>query len=153
MKPPEIFKEMGLPDIQENPGWWIHEILTNLFFLCKVVLHHGKKKEYRDLNWIHKKLCDFLTKNTVLQKLILMFRDSLKSSIARALMLQWFLQKAYGREDGKGFVYSGIFDLAQDHAEKIIKEILTNKILQYLFYYLPLKVDNQSYIPLSLIHI
>ena len=147
MKPPEIFKEMGLPSIQENPEWWIHEILTNLFFLSKVVLHHGKKIEYRDLNWIHKKLCDFLIKNPALQKLILMFRDSLKSSIARALMLQWFLQKAYRREEGKGFIYSGIFDLAQDHAEKIIKELLSNQIIQYLFYYLPVKGGLAPFIP------
>ena len=147
MKPPEIFKEMGLPSIEENPGWWIHEILTNLFFLCKVVLHHGKKIEYRDLNWIHKKLCDWLTKHPALQKMVLMFRDSLKSSIARALMLQWFLQKAKAREEGKGFIYSGIFDLAQDHAEKIIKELLSNQIIQYLFYYLPLEAGERPHIP------
>ena len=147
MKPPDIFKEMGFPDIQENPGWWINKILTDLFFLCKFVLHHGKKKEYRDLNWLHKRLCDFLVKNPALQKLILMFRDSLKSSIARALMLQWFLQKAYAREAGNGFIYSGVFDLAQDHAEKIIKELLSNQILQYLFYYLPVRLDKPSYIP------
>jgi len=147
MKTPDVFKEMGFPSIEENPGWWIHKILTDLFFLCKFVLHHEKQKEYRDLNWVHKRLCDFIIKNPALQKLILMFRDSLKSSIARALMLQWFLQKAYARQAGNGFIYSGVFDLAQDHAEKIIKEILSNRILQYLFYYLSLKQGKQSYIP------
>ncbi|GAH56427.1 unnamed protein product, partial [marine sediment metagenome] len=147
MKTPDIFKQMGFPSIEENPGWWIHKILTDLFFLCKFVLHHGKKEEYRDLNWLHKRLCDFLIKNPAVQKIILMFRDSLKSSIARALMLQWFLQKAYAREAGKGFINAGVFDLAQDHAEKIIKELLTNQILQYLFYYLPVKQGKRPYIP------
>lgn len=141
------YSELGLPDIREHPDWWIEKILTDLFFLCKFVLHHGKKKEYRDLNWLHKKLCDFLTKNPILQKLILMFRDSLKSSIARALMIQWFLQKAYNREAGKGFIYSGVFDLAQDHGDKIIKEILENPIIQYLFYALPIKEKIKPYIP------
>jgi hypothetical protein len=126
--------DLGFPEIHENPEWWIDKILNDLFFLCKVVLHHGKTVEYRDLNWIHKRLCDFLTKNPILQKLIIMFRDSLKSSIARALMIQWFLQKAIKREGGKGFIYSGIFDLAQDHGDKIIKEILGNEIIQTLFY-------------------
>ncbi|MBA7713160.1 hypothetical protein ES703_122160 [subsurface metagenome] len=62
-------------------------------------------------------------------------------------MLQWFLKKAYERDAGKGFIYSGIFDLARDHADKIIKELLGNSILQYLFYYLPVKNKTKPYIP------
>jgi len=139
--------DLGFPDIHENPKWWVDKILNDLFFLCKVVLHHDKKVEYRDMNWVHKKLCYFLTKNPILQKLILMFRDSLKSSIARALMIQWFLQKAVKREAGKAFIYSGIFDLAQDHGDKIIKEILGNEILQALFYWIPKKRIGIGFIP------
>jgi len=143
----EALKKLGFPDIKENPEWWINKILNDLFFLCKFVLHHGKRVEYRDLNWVHKRLCTFLSNSSILQKLILMFRDSLKSSIARGLMLQWFLKKAYSRDAGKGFIYSGIFDLARDHADKIIKELLGNSILQYLFYYLPVKNKTKPYIP------
>jgi len=136
----EIITEKGLPDINQDPQWWIDTILTDLFFLCKVVLHHKKKKEYRDLNWIHVELCEFLTENPIDQLLVLMFRDSLKSSIARGMVIQWFLQKAYFREDGKAFIYSGISDLAEDHLNRIWKEILKNKIIQTLFYkYVPHK--------------
>lgn len=131
----EIYSETELPDYRKNPKYWIHMILTDLFFLSKVVLHHGKKKEYRDLNWLHKDLCDFLSfsKNPILQKLVLMFRDSLKSSIARALAMQWFLRKAYERSIGAIFIYCGVLGLTEKHAEKIWNELLRNEIIQTLF--------------------
>jgi hypothetical protein len=122
-----------LPPIIGNEEWWIHKILTDLFFLCSVVLHHGKKKEYRDLNWIHKKLCDFIQNHPNLQKLILIFRDGLKSSIARGKLIQWILKERYNRERGKAFIYCGIADLAEDHLDRVWKEIVSNKIIQYLF--------------------
>lgn len=122
-----------LPPIVGNEKWWIHKILTDLFFLCKVVLHHGKKKEYRDLNWLHKRLCDFIQNHPSLQKLVEIFRDGLKSSIARGKLIQWFLAKRYGRERGKAFIFCGIADLAEDHLDRVWKEIVTNKIIQYLF--------------------
>jgi len=128
------------------PGWmyypenWREKILTDLFWFCKVVLHHGKKKEYRDLNWIHKELCDFLDfiKNPNPQKLVIMLRDGLKSSIARAVLIQWFLNKRYRGERDSAFIYSGIVDLAEDHLSLIVKEIIENEIIQAFFYkYLP----------------
>jgi len=122
-----------LPSLRGNEQWWIHKILTDLFFVNKVVLHHGKKKEYRDLNWVHKKLCDFIQKHPNIQKLVLIFRDGLKSSIARGKLIQWFLKKRYKRERGKAFMYCGIADLAEDHLDRVWKELVSNKIIQYLF--------------------
>lgn len=136
----EILADENFPGLDQDPQAWRDKILTDLFFLCSVVLHHKKHKEYRDLNWIHKELCEFLTNNPLDQLLVLMFRDSLKSSIARGLIIQWFLQKAYFGEDGKAFIYSGIIDLAEDHLNRVWKEILRNRIIQTLFYkYLPHK--------------
>jgi len=111
-------------------------MLFDLFFLCSRVLSYGKIVEYRDLNWVHKELCDFLDprKTTVPQLLVLMARDMLKSSIGRGMMIQWFLQQAYFRGQDNAFIYSGIFELAQDHLEKIVKEILQNEIIQAYFY-------------------
>ena len=127
-----------------SPQYWIDRILFDLFFLCTRVLSYGKLVEYQDLNWVHKGLCDFLDprKNPILQQLVLMGRDMLKSSIGRAMMIQWFLQQAYFRTQEKAFIYSGVFELAQDHLEKIIREILRNEIIQAYFYkYIPQKKD------------
>ena len=69
-----------------------------------------------------------------------MGRDMLKSSIARGLLIQWFIQKRYKNEPGKAFIFSGLSDLAEDHADKIWREIVGNKVLQSLFgYCLPKK--------------
>jgi len=118
-----------------SPEWWTEKMLTDLFFLCSVVLSHGKTREYRDLNWIHLKLCDFLDpkKNTIKQLLVLMFRDALKSSIARGLLIQWFLWNLYHKQEAKAFIYSGKFELAQDHADRIVKELIDNKLIQAFF--------------------
>lgn len=138
----EIRSKGIVPEEMKNIGWWRHKCLTDLFWLCGVVLHHGKKREFRDINEIHNKLCDFIdfVKTPILQKLILMFRDSLKSSFARAFVIQWFLRKRFQKLPGEIFMYAGIVDLVEKHLERIIKEILENKLLQALFYnYLPHK--------------
>lgn len=118
-----------------SPEWWVEKMLTDLFFLCSVVLRHGKKREYRDMNWVHLKLCDFLDpqKNPVPQLLVLMFRDALKSSIARGLVIQWILENLYQKREAKAFIYSGKFELAQDHADRISKELMGNKLIQAFF--------------------
>jgi hypothetical protein len=69
-----------------------------------------------------------------MQKLVIMFRDGLKSCIGRAMLIQWFLNKLYRKERGSAFIYSGIVDLAEDHAEKVAKELLENKLIQGFFY-------------------
>ena len=124
-----------LPGEPKNSRWWTGMILNDLFFMNKVVLHHGKKVEYRDLNWVHRKLCDFIDfkKNPVPEKLVLMSRDLLKSSIAKGFIVQWFLRKRVISRRGKIFLYSGIFDLAQDQLERIVKELIENELLQKFF--------------------
>jgi len=131
----QIQAESELPSVVQAPEWWIDKALNDLFFFCKVILHYGKKKEYRDLNWIHRELCDFLDlkKAPYLQKLILMFRDALKSSIGRAFAMQWFLRKCFYKEQGRAFFFCGIADLAEDHVDKIQKELLRNELIQALF--------------------
>lgn len=138
----DLIQSNGIPNLEDDPAYWIDHILNDLFFLCSVVLHHDKTVEYRDLNWIHKELCDHLdpTKNPIEQILVLMSRDMLKSSIARGLLIQWFVQQRYKNEPDKAFIYSGLSDLAEDHAERIWREIVRNKPLQALFgYCLPQK--------------
>lgn len=119
----------------KSKEWWIDNILNDLFFLCKIVLRHDKTIEYRDLNWVHQELCDFLDpkRNPIPQLLVIMARDMLKSSIGRAVMIQWFLQQAYDKKQAEAFIFSGVFELAQDHLEKIINEILRNQLIQAFF--------------------
>ena len=141
-----ISADKSVPDDFEGkrPEWWRERILHDLFFLCSIVLRHGKALEYRDLNWVHRELCDFLDplKNPVPQLLVLMARDMLKSSIGRGMMIQWFLQRAYARHEDKAFIYSGIFELAQDHLEKIIRELITNQLIQAFFHnFIPQKKE------------
>lgn len=129
----------------KDPQWWIDNILNDLFFLCSVILRYGKTVEYRDLNWAHRELCDFLNPeaNPVPQVLVLMGRDMLKSSIGRGMIIQWFLQHAYHRIQDKAFIYSGIFELAQDHLEKIINEIVQNQLIQAFFHkFIPSRKDD-----------
>jgi len=137
-----IISGEGIPEgfQGKDPQWWRDKILNDLFFLCSIVLRHDKTVEYRDLNWVHRELCDFLDpkRNPIQQLLVIMARDMLKSSIGRAMMIQWFLQQAYGKTEGKAFIFSGVFELAQDHLEKTINEILRNQLIQAFF---------QEYIP------
>lgn len=138
----EIRSKGDIPKEMKNPKWWIHKSLTDLFWFCSVILHHGKIEKYRDLNWIHKELCDFIDfrKNPLLRKLILMFRDSLKTSIAIAFIIQWFLRKCFYKQPGEIFLYAGVLDLVQKHLDRIVNEILNNELIQALFYkYIPNK--------------
>jgi hypothetical protein len=119
----------------QSPDWWRGHILTDLFFVAKVILAYEKKIEYRDMNLVHKDLCDFLDfkRNPHEQKLALMFRDGLKSSIARALKIQWFIRACANKTEAKGFYYSGVFELAQDQLGRIIKELTENLLIQAFF--------------------
>jgi len=141
-----IISAEGIPlDFRgKDPQWWIDSMLNDLFFLSTVVLRHGKTIEYRDLNWVHRELCDFLDPelNPIPQLLVLMARDMLKSSIGRAMMIQWFLRQAYYKMQDKAFIFCGVFELAQDHLEKIINELLRNQLIQAFFHkYIPEKKD------------
>lgn len=140
----EIQTDLDLPDPMKDPEFWIQNSLNDLFFLCTNVLSHGKQEEYRDLNWIHMALCDFVDiNNPWLQMLILMARDMLKSSIMRADIIQWFMRKSYHDRFGKIGLYCGVYDLAQESLDKIMQEIYTNELLQTFFYkYLPSKKND-----------
>jgi hypothetical protein len=142
----EIVDEGGRPTGTAES--WTLDSLNDLWFLCSQILSFQKEQEYRDLNWVHQKLCDFLdpTKQRYLQLLVLMARDMLKSSIGRGMMLQWFLNKAYQRSSGEAFIYCGILDLAKEHLEKIVTELLDNELIQSLFRgRIPSKKSDQNF--------
>lgn len=132
----KIQADKNAPQIMSDPKLFVETSLNDLSFLCTVVLRHGKRVEFKDFNWVHARLCDFLNmdKNPVLQKLILMSRDSLKSTIARAFAIQWFLKKAVLKQDGKIFIYGGKIELPQDHLARIVNEILGNELIQTYFH-------------------
>jgi len=127
---------------------WIYDSLHDLWILCHDVLSFQKDIEYQDLNWVHKALCDFIdpNKQAYRQLLVLMGRDMLKSSIGRGMMIQWLLNKAYYGMSGEAFIYCGILDLAKQHLEKIVDEILYNELIQSLFHgKIPAKVSDQRF--------
>lgn len=113
-----------------------NKCMYDLWFLNSVVLRHGKKIEYRDLNEIHMQLCYFLdfTHNPYPQKLVLMGRDTLKSTNGRGQMVQEFLKAAYHREEKLFGIYTGLTPLSQEHLKIISREILKNPLLQAYFY-------------------
>lgn len=143
----EIRTDLDIPSPMKDPEYWIRNSLNDLFFLCTNVLTHGKKLEYRDLNWMHMKLCDFVDQmsNPWLQKLILMLRDGLKSSISRADMIQWFLRKRFKNEGGKLGLFCGRFELGEDTLDRFKEELFHNELLQTFFYkYLPSSRHDQG---------
>lgn len=131
-----VSAEAGLPAYIKTPDQFIERTLNDLFFVCSFVLRHKKKLLYRDLNWVHMKLCDFIDfrKNPIPQKLVIMFRDGLKSAIGRGLMIQEFLR--YSVEDLEGLlaIICGRGELAQEHLDFISNEILTNELIQAYFF-------------------
>lgn len=129
-------ENIQIPPPLTDVEFWRKKSLTDLFFLASNVLSHNKKEEYLDLDWFHMELCDFLDmeKVPIPQKLILMSRDMLKSTISRAFIEQWFLKKAYYGLPGKIGIYCGYYELAEDNLDRIIKEILSNELIQTFFY-------------------
>jgi hypothetical protein len=136
---------IALPEYIQTPKAFIEKCLTDLFFLCSYVLKHKKHKEYRDLNEIHKNLCDFLdfAKTPYFQKLVLMCRDSFKSTIGRALIIQQFLKMCVQETDGLIGIVTGVQDLSEEHVELIAREILKNEYIQtYFSGYVPKSRDD-----------
>jgi len=136
----DLRTDLDLPNPMKDPEYWIKNSLNDLFFLCTNVLTHNKDKEYRDLNAMHMKLCDFVDQKTNpwLQKMILLLRDGLKSSISRADMIQWILRKRYAGKPGKMGLFCGRYELGEDSLDRIMNEIYDNELLQSFFSkYLP----------------
>lgn len=130
---------------QKSVEWWIEKSLTDLFWFSNVILSHKKKEEYRDLNHIHLELCDFLdyNKNPVPQKLIEMSRDSLKSTIMRAFVIQQFLRARHYDYNLKIGLVTRDTKLSKDDLNKIGDEILKNELIQAFFYgYVPRSKDD-----------
>lgn len=139
---PQINVDSDYPSPYEDPQFWIDKILEDLFWFARVVLSYGKRREYKDLNWVHLRLCDFMDrfKTPALQKLILMSRDCFKSTLARALILQEMLRALYTKTDLKIGIYAGLYELGEDHLDRIINEIFHNELLKAFFHmYLPRK--------------
>ena len=122
-----------LPDEIRSPKDFIEMTLEDLFFMCTFVLRHGKKKEYHDLNRIHRMLCDWLQTDPNAQKLLLMSRDSLKSTIGRGAMAQKFLKHSYADDEALLGIITGEETLSTEHITIIENEILTNELIQAFF--------------------
>ena len=140
MKFPKVSSNIELPDDIRSPEEFIHKCLTDLFFLCKVVLRHGRRKEFRDLNEIHMQLCDTIQQLgiSIFQLLVLMSRDSLKSTIGRAFMIQQFLKLCYYNLEELLGIVTGMSELSEEHLEIIKEKILQNDMLQAYFHgYIP----------------
>lgn len=123
----------GLPEEIRSPKDFIEMSLEDGFFFCSFVLRHGKKKEYHDLNRIHLLLCDWLLHDPNAQKLLLMSRDSLKSTIGRGLMEQKFLKHSYADDEALLGIITGEETLSSEHITIIENEILTNDLIQAFF--------------------
>jgi len=140
-----VSADAGLPPEIKTVDDFIDRTLGDLFFVCNNVLRHKKKTMYRDLNWIHLALCDFIDfrKNPVRQKLIIMFRDALKSAIGRGFMVQEFLRAAIYDVEGLEAIVCGRNELGEEHLEFISNEILTNELIQAYFQgFVPTKKDD-----------
>lgn len=135
MKFPKVSSNIELPDFIKSPEEFIHLCLNDLFFFCKVVLRHGKKKEYRDLNDIHRQLCDTIQQLgvSIFQLLVLMSRDSLKSTIGRGFIIQQLLKAAYYKLEALYAIITGKSDLAEEHMQIISREFFQNDMIQAYF--------------------
>ena len=135
-----LHANFDLPEEIRSPKDFIEMSLEDGFFFCSFVLRHGKKKEYHDLNHIHLKLCDWLLHDPNVQKLLLMSRDSLKSTIGRGLMEQKFLKHSYADDEALLGIITGEETLSAEHIAIIENEILTNELIQAFFAgYIPTK--------------
>jgi hypothetical protein len=135
VKFPKVSSNIELPDEFRSPEEFIEKCLTDLFYFCKYVLRHGKKEEYRDLNHIHMQLCDVIQQLgiSIFQLLVLMSRDSLKSTIGRAFIIQQLLKHAYYRLEGLLAIITGKSDLAEEHMGIISREFFRNEMIQAFF--------------------
>lgn len=128
---------VDVPRETHSSDWWVRSLLFDFFFYCKVGLRKGARgKDYRDLNWVHKELCDFLDPLITPhpQKLALMSRDMLKSTIGvRGFATNYILRKLAAGQPSKLFIFTGIFDLGQDHLENAVKILTESKLLQLHF--------------------
>lgn len=133
--PDEIRERFHLPPELETPQAFIDKCLTDSLFFVTFVMRHGKKKEYRDLNRIHAQLLRFLDPilNPIAQKLALMCRDSLKSTVGRGFFIQQFLKLSVSGVEGLLGLVTGQADLSAEHLQIIEHEILTNQIIQAFF--------------------
>ncbi|HDT14070.1 MAG TPA: hypothetical protein ENO03_06905, partial [Candidatus Aminicenantes bacterium] len=123
----------GLPEEIRTPKDFIEMSLEDGFFFCGFVLRHGKKKEYHDLNHIHLMLIDWMLTDPNPQKLVLMSRDTLKSTIGRGLFEQKFLKHAYADDEALLGIITGEETLSTEHITLIEHEILTNELIQAFF--------------------
>ena len=122
-----------LPSYIKNREEFIHKCLTDLFFFCTFVLRYKKVEEYHDLNHIHRMLCDWLDRDPNPQKLNLMSRDSLKSTIGKAKTEQEFLKLCVQGGEGLIGIITGNKDLAKKHLQSITMEFLENDYIQAYF--------------------
>jgi len=125
--------DQHLPPYIKNREEFIWKCLNDLFFFCTVVLRHKKVEDYHDLNHIHRMLCDWLDRDPNPQKLNLMARDTLKSTIGRAKIMQEFLKLCVQGGESLIGIITGDKKLAIKHLITITMEFLENDYIQAYF--------------------
>ncbi len=134
----KIYQSHNLPPFIKDGQDFIYWFLKDLFFVCTYVLAHNKKDEYKDLNRIHMQLCDWLDwsedANPNLNKLLLMSRDTLKSTIGRAKMLQLLIKAMLEKDEYLIGIICGEITLSSEHLKLINWEILNNEMIQAYFF-------------------
>ncbi len=123
----------GLPEEIRTPKDFIEISLEDGFFFCSFVLRHGKKKEYHDLNRIHLLLIDWLLHDPNPQKLAILSRDTLKSTVGRGLFIQKLLKHSYAGDEALLGIITGEETLSTEHLSIIEQEILRNELIQAFF--------------------
>lgn len=98
---------------------------VDLYFLCRWVLNY---KDMETLTDLHYSMCDILDKDPF-RYLILMFRDSFKTSIAIGKVIQWLIRDP-SAQIGVG---SDIPDRAIERVRSLKTTLETNVLLQDLF--------------------
>lgn len=143
----KLYKSHNLPSFIRSPEDFVYHCLNDLFFLCSYVMAHGKKTEYRDIptNPRYMQLCDWMDwrKNPIMQKLDLMSRDSLKSTVGRAMIIQELLRASVDGSEAMFGIITGDSRLSKRHLVLIRQELLRNEMLQaYFAGYIPKSKDD-----------
>jgi len=133
--PDEVMEKFKIPPELSTPQAFIDKCLTDTLFFEVFVMRHGKKKEYRDFNAIHAQAINWLnfSINPIRQKLLLMCRNSLKSTIGRGFFIQEFLKLCYFETEALLGLVTGLADLAGEHLQIVGREILSNPLIQAFF--------------------
>lgn len=135
----------------QNPDWWIHEILTNLYFTCRCILTtlEDPTPGYKDLyRPTHRDVCRFIETYALPghKVIILMPRGWVKSYI---ITVGWTIQRilknlVIGKRD-HWIISNATLPNAKEFLKKIKFNFAYNELLRGLFReHIPDNLDNEA---------